>query len=135
MAFVDPERFKRFEQFVAANLRVFADAAGRGYAKIGPGVLMYHAPDDRFDPPTGPFRFEYRSKAEIDALHATARDELLQGMLERYKPPGEALFLAIYKDNTYDISRVTLGVVPHAGGPGAGEGPGAAAGGEPTAPN
>ena len=115
MAFVDPERFKRFEQFVAAHLRVFADAAGRGYAKLGPGVLIYNAPDDRFDPPTGPFRFEYKSKAEIDALHATARDELLQGMLERYKPPGEALLVAIYPDLSYDVTRVVLR--PAAGSP------------------
>jgi hypothetical protein len=29
-------------------------------------------------------------------------------MLERYQPPGEALFVAIYPDHSYDISRVVL---------------------------
>ena len=108
MPFVDPERFKRFEQFLTRNIRVFADAAGRAYAKKGPGVLIYHAPDDRFGPVTGPLQFHYKTKAEIDAAHAEARDEMLQGMLDRYQPPGEALFLAIYEDNTYDLSRVIL---------------------------
>jgi len=109
MAFVDPERFKRFEQFVTKHLQVFATAASRAYAKQGPGVLVYNAPDDQFDKPVREFRFQYKTRAAVDAGHADARDELLQGMLERYQPPGEALFLAIYEDNTYDISRVVLG--------------------------
>ena len=141
MAFVDRERFKRFEQFLAKHIRVFADAAGHGYSRKGPGVLIYNAPDDRFDPPTGPFRFDYKSKSEIDTLHQAARDEMLQGMLDRYKPPAEAVFLAIYPDNTYDISRVVITVTPSGTGAapatGAPSGPvsGSATGGETPLPN
>ena len=108
MAFVDPERFKRFEQFLSRHMRVFVDASTRAYSMKGPGVLIYNAPDDQFGAPVGPLQFQYKTKAEVDAAHEGARDEMLQGMLERYQPPGEALFLAIYRDNTYDLSRVVI---------------------------
>ena len=112
--FVDPERYKRFQEFFKRHLHVFADAAARGFTKKGPGVLIFRAPDDRFDAVTS-LKFEYKTKAEIDAAQAGARDELIQGMLERYQPPGEAVFVAIYPDKTYDASRVVLGMTP--GGP------------------
>ena len=112
MAFVDPERFKRFEQFLTKHQRLFADAANRGFSMKGPGVLIYYAPDGRFDPPAGPLRFEYKTRADIEKLHEGARDEMLQGMLERYQPPGEALFVAVYPDNTYDITRVVMSTDP-----------------------
>ena len=108
MAFVDPERFKRFEQFFTRHLAAFSAAAARGLADKGPGVLVYFAPDTHFEGRVTQLRFEYKSKAEIDAMHGDTRDELIQGMLERYQPPGEALFVAIYPDHTYDISRVVL---------------------------
>jgi hypothetical protein len=108
MAFVDPERFKRFEQFLTRNLRAFAEAANRAFEVKGPGVLIYHAPDDRFDTPVTQFKFQYKTKPQIDKAHESARDELLQGMLDRYQPPGEAVFVALYPDNTYDITRVVL---------------------------
>ena len=109
MAFVDPERFKRFEQFLNRHSRVIAEAAARAFQAKGPGVLIYHAPNDRFEDSQIPqFKFQYKTKAEIDRVHAENRDELLQGMLDRYQPPGEAVFLALYQDNTYDISRVVL---------------------------
>src|SRR5688500_2758383 len=109
MAFVDPERFKRFEQFLTRHSRVVAEAASRAFEAKGPGVLIYHAPDDRFDDtPIAQFKFQYKTKVEIDRVHADTRDELLQGMLDRYQPPGEAVFVALYRDNTYDISRVVL---------------------------
>ena len=114
MAFVDPERFKRFEQFVTRHQRIFADAAGRGFSMKGPGVLIYYAPDGRFENTVGPLRFEYKTRAEIEKLHEGARDDLIQGMLERYQPPGEALFVAVYQDNTYDITRVVLASDPAA---------------------
>jgi hypothetical protein len=108
MAFVDPERFKRFEQFLTRHLGVFVQAAEKAYSMKGPGILIYHAPDDRFDGSPREFKFQYKTKTEIDTSHAGARDELLQGMLDRYQPPGEALFLAIYPDNTYDITRASV---------------------------
>jgi hypothetical protein len=108
MPFVDPERFKRFEQFFSRHLPYFAEAARRAFAAKGPGVLIYHAPDDRFEGQLKSLKFDYKTKSEIDAAHAETRDELIQGMLERYQPPGEALFVAVYPDNTYDISRVVL---------------------------
>ena len=108
MAFVDPERFKRFEQFVNRYITPLADAAGRGFAAMGPGVLIYYAPDDKFEGPVKEMRIEYRTKAQIDAAHANNRDELLQGMLDRYQPPGEVVILAIYPDNTYDITRAVV---------------------------
>ena len=116
--FVDPERFKRFEQFFKGHLHVFADAAARGYARKGPGVLVYRPPDDRFEGTVTSLKFEYKTKAEIDAQQGATRDDLIQGMLERYQPPDEALFVAIYPDKTYDVSRVVLGRVPPGGGGG-----------------
>ena len=118
MAFVDPDRFKRFEQFVTQHLRAFADAANHGYAAKGKGVLIYTSLDDKFSRPAGPLRFQYKSKDEVDAAHQGRRDDLLQGMLDRYQPPGEAVFLALYPDNTYDITRVVLQRIVE-GGPGA----------------
>src|SRR6266513_2567320 len=106
--FVDPERFKRFERFIARHLPVFADAAGRAFAAKGPGVLVYRAPDDRFEGPVTQLKFEYKTRAEIETAQSGHRDELIQGMLERYQPPGEALFVAIYPDKSYDVSRVVL---------------------------
>lgn len=106
--FVDPERFKRFEQFFTRHLHVFADAAGRGFAAKGPGVLVYRAPDDQFGPGVTTLKFEYKTRAEIEAQQSGARDDLIQGLLERYQPPGEALFVAIYPDKSYDVSRVVL---------------------------
>ena len=46
--------------------------------------------------------------ADIDAAQGGERDELIQGMLERYQPPAEALFVAIYPDMSYDVTRVVL---------------------------
>ena len=108
--YVDPERFKRFEQFFKRHLHIFADAAARGFVKKGPGVLIYRPPDDRFDGQVTSLKFEYKTRAEIEAAQAGQRDELIQGMLERYQPPGEAVLVAIYPDKTYDASRVVLGV-------------------------
>jgi hypothetical protein len=106
--FVDPERFKRFEKFLSRHLPVFADAVGRAFASKGPGVLIYRPADDRFEGPVTQLKFEYKTRAEIEAAQADHRDELIQGLLERYQPPGEALFVAIYPDRSYDVSRVTL---------------------------
>ena len=106
--FVDPERFKRFERFFKRHLHVFADAANKSFAKKGPGLLIYRAPDDRFEGEVTSLKFEYKTRAEVEAAQAANRDDLIQGMLERYQPPGEALFVAIYPDKTYDVSRVTL---------------------------
>jgi hypothetical protein len=108
MAFVDPDRFKRFEQFVHQHLRAFAEAADYGYNAKGKGVVIYTPLDDRFSRPGGPLRFQYKTKDEIDAAHEGQRDDLLQGVLDRYQPPGEAVFVALYPDNTYDITRVIL---------------------------
>jgi len=108
MAFIDQERFKRFEHFFTRHLHAFVVAAQRGYAAKGRGVLIYSAPDDRFEPNVRELRFDYKSQGEIEAMQGGARDELLQGILERYQPPGEAVFVALYRDNTYDISRVVL---------------------------
>src|SRR4051794_21361845 len=108
MAFVDPERFKRFEKFVSLNLAGLAGAAGRGFRSKGPGVLILYAPDDRYEGGAAPLHSDYKSRAEIDTMHEGARDELVQGMLERYNPATEMLLLAMYPDNTYDISRVVL---------------------------
>ena len=117
--YVDPERFKRFQQFIERHMPVFLDAARRSFAKKGPGVLMYRAPDDQFAGEIRTLTFEYKTKAEIEAAQAGQRDELIQGMLERYNPPAEALLVAVYPDNSYDVSRVVL--TPMAGGaPGAG---------------
>ena len=113
MGFVDPARFRRFEQFLGRYLRHFAEAARRGFAEKGPGLLIYYAPDDQFAE-ANQLRLEYKTKAEVDELHAGSRDDLVQGILERYQPPDEAAIIAIYPDNTYDISRVVLG--PAGGG-------------------
>ena len=108
MPFVDPDRYKRFEQFVARNQRILAESASRGFAAKGPGVVIYYAPNDRFDGPENVLKFQYKTKVEVDAMHQGARDDLLQGMLDRYQPPGEAVFVAVYPDNTYDITRAVL---------------------------
>jgi hypothetical protein len=119
--YVDPERFKRFQRFLQRHFSAFIDAAGRAFANRGPGVLIYRPHDDRFEGNVPVLSFEYKTRAEIEAAQAGERDELIQGMLERYQPPGEALLVAIYPDKSYDISRV---VVRRTGGPG-GEAPGA----------
>lgn len=106
--FVDPERFKRFEAFFLRHLPVFADAAAQGFAKKGSGVLVYRAPDDQFDKRVSSLKFQYKTRAEIDQALADQRDDLIRGMLERYRPPGEALFVAMYPDGSYDVSRVVL---------------------------
>ena len=108
MAFIDRERFKRFEQFFTRHLHAFVVAAQQGYRTKGRGVLIYSAPDDRFEGNVRELRFDYKSQGEIEAMNQGTRDELVQGMLERYEPPGEAVFVALYRDNTYDISRVVL---------------------------
>ena len=122
--YVDPERFKRFQQFLERHMAIFMDAARRSFAKKGPGVLIYRAPDDQFSGEIRTLTFEYKTKAEIETAQGDQRDELIQGMLERYKPPAEALLVAIYPDKSYDISRVVL--QPVGGGP---------APGTPTLPN
>jgi hypothetical protein len=118
--YVDPERFKRFQAFLDRHMSIFVDAASRSFAKKGPGVLVYRAPDDRFDAELQTLTLEYKTKGEIEAAQAEQRDDLIQGMLDRYQPPGEALFVAIYPDHSYDISRVVI----HAGKPGQGPGQG-----------
>ena len=118
--FVDPERFKRFQAFLNRHMSAFIDAANRSFQKKGPGVLIYRAPDDRFEGQLRTLTLEYKTKDEIDAAQGEQRDELIQGMLERYQPPVEALLVAIYPDRSYDISRVILrpgGAVPGAGQP------------------
>lgn len=108
MDVVDPERFKRFQAFLQRHLSAFAEVAGRGFAMSGPGVVIYRAPDDRLEGQLPTLKLEYKTKAAIDSAQGETRDELIQGMLERYKPPGEALFVAIYPDRSYDVSRVIL---------------------------
>ena len=108
MAFVDPERFKRFEQFVGRHLPPLAEMVTHAFRAKGPGVLVCRPPNDRFDGPVSELKFEYKTKAEIDAVQAGDRDDLIQGMLERYQPPGEALICAIYPDMSYDVTRVVL---------------------------
>lgn len=108
MAFVDPERFKRFEQFFTRHLKAFLETASRGFAAKGPGAVVYQAPDGNFDQPVSVLRLQYRAKSELDAMQTGARDELIQGMLDRYQPPGEAVLVALYPDNTYDVTRVVI---------------------------
>ena len=108
MAFVDPERFKRFEQFVIRHLAPLAEMADRAFQAKGRGVLLFRPPDDRFTSPVTSMKFEYKTKADIDAIQAGDRDDLIQGMLERYQPPGEALFVAVYPDMSYDVTRIVL---------------------------
>lgn len=108
MAFVDPERFKRFERFVTRHILTLADLANKAFAKVGPGALVYRAANDKFDAPIKGTRFEYMTRAQVEAAQAGVRDELLQGMLERYQPPREALIVAIYPDESYDVTRVVL---------------------------
>src|SRR5204862_5980073 len=81
MAYVDPERFKRFQSFLRTHIGAFAKAANQEYKDHGPGVLLYRAPDDQFDKPVREFRFEYKTKAGIEAAQADNRDDLIQGML------------------------------------------------------
>lgn len=108
MAFVDPERFKRFEQFFTRHLKAFLETASRGFVAKGPGAVVYQAPDGNFDQPVPVLRLQYRSKSEIEAMNPGVRDDLIHGMLERYQPPGEAVLVALYPDNTYDVSRVVI---------------------------
>jgi hypothetical protein len=108
MAYVDPERFKRFEQFLSRYMPYFADGAARGFAAKGPGVVIFRPGNDQFDVDVSTVQLEYKTKAQIDAAQGETRDELIQGMLERYQPPGEALLVAIYPDNSYDVSRVII---------------------------
>ena len=105
MAFVDPERFERFEQFLSRHVMAFAAAASRGYLARGRGAVIYRPPDDRFEGTLSALRLEYRTQTEIDAAQGETRDELIQGILERYQPPGEAVFVTVYPDKTYDVSR------------------------------
>ena len=123
--YVDPERFKRFQDFLNRHMSAFVDAASRSFVKKGPGAIVYRAPDDRFDSQLRTLTLEYKTKAEIEAAQGEQRDELIQGMLDRYQPPGEALFVAIYPDRSYDISRVTItpGKPGQAPGQGPGQGP------------
>ena len=127
MAFVDPERFKRFERFITRHLGPLSEMAEHGFKAKGRGVLFYRPPNDQFDTPVAGAKFEYKTQAQIETAQSGERDELIQGMLERYKPPGEALLVAIYPDKSYDISRV---VIRPAGG--AGQPPGSPS---PSLPN
>lgn len=108
MAYVDPERFKRFEQFISRHVVAFATAASRGFSSRGKGAVIYNAPDDRFEGILPSVPLQYRTKAEIDAAQGNNRDELIQGLLERYQPPAEAIFVAIYRDQTYDVTRAKV---------------------------
>jgi hypothetical protein len=109
MGSVDPERYKRFSQFLSRHISAFAAAAARGYAARGKGAVIYHASHDRFGELLAGLRLEYVTNAEIGAAQAGKRDELIQGILDRYVPPGEAVFVVIYPDQTYDVSRIVLG--------------------------
>ena len=120
MSYVDPERFKRFQSFLRTHIGAFAKAANQGYKDLGPGVLLYRAPDDQFAAPVTEFRFEYKTKAAIEAAQSGNRDELIQGMLERYNPPDEVILAAVYPDNSYDVTRVSIQPVPVQGPPGTG---------------
>ena len=115
MAFVDAERFKRFEQFVIRHLGPLAEMADHAFKAKGRGALVFRPANDRFDGPVAGARFEYKTKAEIDAAQGGNRDDLIQGMLERYQPPHEALFVAIYPDMSYDVTRVVLRPLTTAG--------------------
>jgi hypothetical protein len=108
MAFVDPARFKRFEQFIARHAGAFATAANRGFASKGRGAVVYSPLDDRFEGTFPAVPLQYKTQWEINAAQGDKRDELLQGLLERYQPPDEAVFVAVYRDLTYDITRVTM---------------------------
>ena len=114
MSYVDPERFKRFEQFLSKYLVHFVDFSVRAFEAKGPGVVVYRPPNDQF-PPIAEMKLEYRTRADIEAAQAEVRDELIQGMLERYQPPDEALIAAIYGDNSYDVSRIVIKRKPDAG--------------------
>jgi hypothetical protein len=120
MSYVDPERFKRFQSFLRTHVGAFAKAAQQGFKDHGPGVLLYRAPDDQFLTPVREFRFEYKTKAAIEAAQAGNRDELIQGMLERYSPPDEVILAAVYPDSSYDVTRVSIQAVPMQGLPGTG---------------
>jgi hypothetical protein len=118
MSEVDPDRFNRFEAFLFQHVHAFVKAAREGYADHGPGVLVFRPPDDRFDGPatgTAP-QFEYKSSTEIEAAQARVRDVLIQGLLERYQPPREALIAAVYPDRSYDVSRVVIESAPASDG-------------------
>ncbi len=112
MPYVDPERFKRFEQFISRHAIAFAKAANAGFSAKGKGAVIYYPQDDRFEGILPAVPLQYRTKSEIDAAQAETRDELIQGLLERYQPPAEGLFVAIYRDQTYDITRATLPTPP-----------------------
>jgi hypothetical protein len=108
MPFVNPERFKRFELFISRHAVAFASAAASGFSSRGKGAVIYYALDDRFEGTLPALPLEYKTKSEIDEAQGQTRDELIQGLLERYQPPTEALFVAIYRDQTYDITRVSM---------------------------
>ena len=108
MAFVDPERFKRFERFITRHLGPLSEMADHGFKAKGRGALVYRPPNDQFNTPVAGAKFEYKTKDQIDSAQGNERDELIQGMLERYQPPGEALFVAIYPDMSYDVTRIVL---------------------------
>jgi hypothetical protein len=107
MSYVDPERFKRFEQFLARYLVHFVDFSVRAFEAKGPGAVVYRPPDDRFGP-IAEMKLEYKTRADIEAAQAGQRDELIQGILERYRPPEEAVFVAIYPDRSYDVTRLVI---------------------------
>lgn len=108
MPYVDPERFKRFEQFISRHVMAFAAAAKSGFSSRGKGAVIYSPPDDRFEGTLPAIPLSYKTQAEIEAAQGDTRDELIQGILERYQPPAEAIFVAFYRDQTYDITRATL---------------------------
>jgi len=108
MPYVDPERFKRFEQFVSRHVAAFAAAAASGFSARGKGVVVYSPSDDRFEGTLPAVTLSYKTQAEIEAVQGDNRDELIQGFLERYEPPAEAIFAAIYRDHTYDVTRAKL---------------------------
>ena len=83
-----------------------------GFSSKGKGAVIYHAPDNRFEGTLDALPLQYMSQSEINAAQGETRDELLQGILDRHQPPREAVFIAIYEDNTYDVSRVTLSQSP-----------------------
>jgi hypothetical protein len=110
MGHADPDRYKRFSQFLSRHVAAFAAAAAAGYAAKGKGAVVYHASHDRFGELLAGLRLDYVTSAEIDAAaRGGTRDELIQGILDRYEPPAEAVFVAIYPDRTYDVSRMLLG--------------------------
>lgn len=109
MGYADPERYKRFSQFLSRHVGAFAAAAAAGYAARGRGAVIYRPSGDRFGELLAGLRLDYVTRAEVDAAQGGARDDLLQNILDRYDPPGEAVFVALYPDGSYDVSRILLG--------------------------